>query len=181
MVLNTPKNKKYNQLTQLHQLHQRLALQHARPAHRNNPHEPDNHPNCTKRHAPSNNQQQQPSPTPGLRLERRSPVPKFRFLGHLEACGSFPAMIWFFRVRECGNTVNNPMFFDTVKISPSMDQGEIQHRARQKQINLRLFLDGTVDEESSEDDNKKRSEEGTWPRESPSDHLFSSIEYAILG
>nr|CAD7608979.1 unnamed protein product [Timema genevievae] len=59
-------------------------------------------------------------------------------------------------VRECGNTVNNPMFFDTVKISPSMDQGEIQHRARQKQINLRLFLDGTVgvslDETVSEQD-----------------------------
>nr|CAD7447523.1 unnamed protein product [Timema bartmani] len=65
---------------------------------------------------------------------------------------------WFVHtgVRECGNTVNNAMFFDTVKISPSMDQGEIQHRARQKQINLRLFLDGTVgvslDETVSEQD-----------------------------
>nr|CAD7570902.1 unnamed protein product [Timema californicum] len=44
----------------------RLALQHARPAHRNNPHEPDNRSNCTKRRAHSNTQQQQPSPTPDL-------------------------------------------------------------------------------------------------------------------
>jgi hypothetical protein len=47
-------------------------------------------------------------------------------------------------VRECGNTVTNQVFFDTVQISPAMDQGEIQHRARQKQINLRLYPDGTV-------------------------------------
>jgi hypothetical protein len=47
-------------------------------------------------------------------------------------------------VRECGNTVTNQVFFDTVQISPAMDQGEIQHRARQKQINLRFYPDGTV-------------------------------------
>nr|CAD7414778.1 unnamed protein product [Timema poppensis] len=75
----------------------RLALQHARLAHRKNPHEPDNRPNCTERRAHSNTRQQQPSPTPCLRLERTSPVPNFCFLGRLEACGSFPTMFWFFR------------------------------------------------------------------------------------
>jgi len=47
-------------------------------------------------------------------------------------------------VQEGGNTVTNPLFFDTIKISPAMDQGEIQHRARQKQINLRFYPDEMV-------------------------------------
>jgi hypothetical protein len=47
-------------------------------------------------------------------------------------------------VREGGNTVTNQVFFDTLRISPAMDQGEIQHRARQKQINLRYYPDETV-------------------------------------
>jgi hypothetical protein len=47
-------------------------------------------------------------------------------------------------VKEGGNTVTNHVFFDTVRISPAMDQGEIQHRARQKQINLRFYSDETV-------------------------------------
>nr|CAD7203407.1 unnamed protein product [Timema douglasi] len=48
-----------------------------RPAHLDNPHEPDNRPNYTERHAHSNIQEQKSSPTPGLRLERTSPVPSF--------------------------------------------------------------------------------------------------------
>nr|CAD7574779.1 unnamed protein product [Timema californicum] len=56
------------------------------PARLDNPHEPDNRPNCTERHAHSKSQEQQPSPTPGHRLERTSPVPKFCFLGRLEGC-----------------------------------------------------------------------------------------------
>ncbi|XP_063217325.1 glycine dehydrogenase (decarboxylating), mitochondrial isoform X2 [Bacillus rossius redtenbacheri] len=47
-------------------------------------------------------------------------------------------------VRESGNTVTNPVFFDTLKIIPSMDQGEIEHRAKQKEINLRYYEDGSV-------------------------------------
>ncbi|PSN55124.1 Glycine dehydrogenase (decarboxylating), partial [Blattella germanica] len=47
-------------------------------------------------------------------------------------------------VRECGNVVTNELFFDTIKIAPAMDPGEIQHRARQKQINLRTYPDETV-------------------------------------
>ncbi|GFG33833.1 hypothetical protein Cfor_11037 [Coptotermes formosanus] len=47
-------------------------------------------------------------------------------------------------VQEGGNTVTNPLFFDTIKISPAMDQGEIQHRARQKQINLRFYPEEMV-------------------------------------
>nr|CAD7263765.1 unnamed protein product [Timema shepardi] len=48
-----------------------------RPAHLDNPHEPDNRPNCTERYAHSNSQEQQPSPTPGHRLERTSLVPMY--------------------------------------------------------------------------------------------------------
>nr|CAD7578215.1 unnamed protein product [Timema californicum] len=47
-----------------------------RPAHLDNPHEPDNRLNYTEKHAHSNIQEQQSSPTPGLRLERTSPVPR---------------------------------------------------------------------------------------------------------
>nr|CAD7433904.1 unnamed protein product [Timema monikensis] len=86
---------------------------------------------------------------------RGNKVQEEEWTGLAIGCKQFMMMIMR-GVRECGNTVNNPMFFDTVKISPIMDQGEIQHRARQKQINLRLFLDGTVgvslDETVSEPD-----------------------------
>ncbi|XP_066992669.1 glycine dehydrogenase (decarboxylating), mitochondrial [Anabrus simplex] len=47
-------------------------------------------------------------------------------------------------VRQCGNTVLNPVFFDTIRIIPGMDSGEIHHRARQKEINLRVYPDDSV-------------------------------------
>lgn len=46
--------------------------------------------------------------------------------------------------QECGNVIMNPLFFDTIKLIPSMDIAEIQHRARQKEINLRIYPDDMV-------------------------------------
>nr|CAD7574358.1 unnamed protein product [Timema californicum] len=45
-----------------------------RPAHLDNPHEQDNRSNCTERYTHSNSQEQQPSPTPGHRLDHQCPV-----------------------------------------------------------------------------------------------------------
>ncbi|XP_049805436.1 glycine dehydrogenase (decarboxylating), mitochondrial [Schistocerca nitens] len=47
-------------------------------------------------------------------------------------------------IKENGNTVLNPMYFDTIKITPSMDCAEILHRARQKEINLRVYDDEMI-------------------------------------
>jgi len=47
---------------------------------------------------------------------------------------------------DTGNTIENPVFFDTLRISPAMAQSEIRHRAKQREINLRYFADGTVSE-----------------------------------
>ena len=52
----------------------------------------------------------------------------------------------FLGIKEAGNQILNPLFFDTITVMPSMDQGEIQHRARQKKINLRYNQDNTVSE-----------------------------------
>jgi len=45
---------------------------------------------------------------------------------------------------ESGNVIENPLFFDTLKISPRLDQGEIKIRAQEVNINLRYFPDGCV-------------------------------------
>lgn len=47
-------------------------------------------------------------------------------------------------LRDSGNTIENPFFFDTLHINPVMAQTEIRHRAKQREINLRYFSDGTV-------------------------------------
>ena len=45
---------------------------------------------------------------------------------------------------ESGNTIENPMFFDTLKVTPRLDQTEIKLRAHEMKINLRYFPDGAV-------------------------------------
>ena len=47
-------------------------------------------------------------------------------------------------LRDAGNTLENNLFFDTLRISPSMAQSEIRHNAEQKEMNFRYFPDGTV-------------------------------------
>merc|ERR1711892_1654723 len=47
-------------------------------------------------------------------------------------------------LRESGNEIENPMFFDTLKISPRLDMGEIKIRAQEVNINLRYYADGCV-------------------------------------
>ncbi|GLG98504.1 Glycine cleavage system P protein, partial [Gryllus bimaculatus] len=47
-------------------------------------------------------------------------------------------------VEESGNIVTNDVFFDTIRVVPGMDPAEIHHRARQKEINLRIFSDDSV-------------------------------------
>jgi len=47
-------------------------------------------------------------------------------------------------LRENGNVIENPVFFDTIKVSPRLSQTEIKIRAHEAQINLRYFDDGGV-------------------------------------
>jgi len=47
-------------------------------------------------------------------------------------------------LRNSGNVVENKYFFDTLKINPTMAQSEIMHRAKQREINLRYYGDGSV-------------------------------------
>lgn len=47
-------------------------------------------------------------------------------------------------LKDSGNTIENPMFFDTLKISPRLNMTEVKLRAQEKKINLRYFEDGSV-------------------------------------
>jgi len=47
-------------------------------------------------------------------------------------------------LKDSGNIIENPLFFDTIKVSPRLDASEIRIRAIEKQINLRYFPDGSV-------------------------------------
>lgn len=47
-------------------------------------------------------------------------------------------------LRDSGNTIDSKVFFDTIKVNPSMASSEIRERAKQKEINLRYFDDGGV-------------------------------------
>lgn len=47
-------------------------------------------------------------------------------------------------LKDNGNTIENPMFFDTLKISPRLNMTEVKLRAQEKKINLRYFEDGSV-------------------------------------
>ena len=47
-------------------------------------------------------------------------------------------------LRENGNVIENPVFFDTIKVSPRLSQTEIKIRAHEAKINLRYFDDGCV-------------------------------------
>jgi len=47
-------------------------------------------------------------------------------------------------VRSSGNSVENEIFFDTLKIRPKDGVDAVRERAEQKEINLRYFSDGTV-------------------------------------
>lgn len=47
-------------------------------------------------------------------------------------------------LKDSGNTVQNPLFFDTLKVETRIKQQEVKLRAFQKKINLRYFCDGTV-------------------------------------
>jgi len=47
-------------------------------------------------------------------------------------------------LKDSGNTIENPMFFDTLKISPRLNMSEVKIRAQEKKINLRYFDDGCV-------------------------------------
>lgn len=43
-----------------------------------------------------------------------------------------------------GNTIENEIFFDTLKFKPQMSLNEIKQRAKEKRINLRYYEDGGV-------------------------------------
>ena len=47
-------------------------------------------------------------------------------------------------LQDSGNTVENGMFFDTIKVQPRLDIAEIKHRATEMKMNLRYFDDETV-------------------------------------
>jgi len=47
-------------------------------------------------------------------------------------------------IKRAGHTINNDLFFDTLKITPKKNQAEIHHKAIAKQMNLRYFGDGDV-------------------------------------
>ena len=43
-----------------------------------------------------------------------------------------------------GNSINNELFFDTLKVQIQMSLNEIKQRAKEKRINLRYYEDGNV-------------------------------------
>ena len=43
-----------------------------------------------------------------------------------------------------GNTIENELFFDTLKFKPQMSLNEIKQRSKEKRINLRYYEDGGV-------------------------------------
>lgn len=47
-------------------------------------------------------------------------------------------------LRDSGSEVLNPLFFDTLKVRPSLGRDEVVRRAAERRINLRSFEDGTV-------------------------------------
>ena len=47
-------------------------------------------------------------------------------------------------LQDSGNTIQNEMFFDTIKVAPRLDLSEIKVRASEMEINLRYFEDGDV-------------------------------------
>jgi len=47
-------------------------------------------------------------------------------------------------LKDSGNTIENSLFFDTIKVSPRLDISEVKIRAQEKNINLRYFEDGCV-------------------------------------
>ena len=47
-------------------------------------------------------------------------------------------------LQDSGNTVENGLFFDTIKVQPRLDIAEIKHRATEMKINLRYFDDDSV-------------------------------------
>ena len=47
-------------------------------------------------------------------------------------------------LRDSGNFIENEVFFDTIKVNPRLDVGEIKIRATEKKMNLRYFPDGCV-------------------------------------
>lgn len=55
--------------------------------------------------------------------------------------------ILFVGISEAGHTVNNEIFYDTLKITPKNGADEIRQKAQQKMINLRYFSDGDVSTE----------------------------------
>ncbi len=47
-------------------------------------------------------------------------------------------------LKDSGSTVDSKIFFDTLKVNPTMASSEIRERAKQKEINLRYYEDGAV-------------------------------------
>ena len=47
-------------------------------------------------------------------------------------------------LQDSGNTVENGLFFDTIKVQPRLDIAEIKHRATEMKMNLRYFEDESV-------------------------------------
>ena len=47
-------------------------------------------------------------------------------------------------LRDAGHTIENKTFFDTLRVTPTLGQSEIQLHAKQKEINLRYYTDGSV-------------------------------------
>ena len=52
-------------------------------------------------------------------------------------------------LQDSGNTVENGLFFDTIKVQPRLDIAEIKHRANEMKMNLRYFSDDTVSSQIS--------------------------------
>uniref|UniRef100_T1J430 Glycine cleavage system P protein n=1 Tax=Strigamia maritima TaxID=126957 RepID=T1J430_STRMM len=59
-------------------------------------------------------------------------------------------------VIQAGHTLENPLFFDTLKINPVTDPSEVKLRAKSKEINFRYYDDGHIgvalDETTDEND-----------------------------
>ena len=53
-------------------------------------------------------------------------------------------MVVLLGIKSAGHEVQNPMFFDTLKVKPKESVDAMRKRAEEKEVNLRYFVDGTV-------------------------------------
>jgi glycine dehydrogenase len=83
-------------------------------------------------------------------------------------------------LRESGNTIENGLFFDTIKVAPRLSLSEIKVRAVEMEINLRYFADGDVGVSLDETVTQKDIQDLLWVFQCPKTLLQVTVFSVIL-